>query len=93
MGLVGSVAAARRRRVWAVRARRARAGRGHVYTSRRLLDYARAAAAAATSVWRWAWGLVQAEWASWVGARRRRPRVGGEERVHGRPPEGSGAGA
>ena len=45
VGLVGSVAAARRRRVWAVRARRARAGRGHVYTSRRVLDYARAAAA------------------------------------------------
>ena len=60
---------------------------------RRLLELAATVAAAATSAGRWAWGLVQAEWAVWVGARRRRPQVGGEERVHGRPPEGSGAGA
>ena len=87
MGLVGSVAAARRRRVYAVRARRARVGRGHAYMGRRLLEFAAVAAAAAASAWRWAWGVVQAEWAEWVGARRRRPRTGGEERLHGRPPE------
>ena len=68
---------------------RARGGAGHaLYTGKRLIDYMRGWAAAAERAWLWAWGAVQREWAAWAGRRRRRPAVDGQDRVHGRPPEG-----
>ena len=67
-----------------VRMRRlGRGGRPVVY--RRLLDYVRATA---RSWAEWARGTVQRGWREWAAWRRHsRPEVGGEERVHGRPPD------
>ena len=67
-----------------VRVRRAGRG-GRTFVNRRILDYAKATARR----WgEWAWGAVQREWREWAAwRRRRRPEVGGEERVHGRPPD------
>ena len=68
---------------------RARGGAGHtLYTGRGLIDYMRSWAAVAERAWLWVWGTVQREWAAWAGGRRRRPAVDGQDRVHGRPPEG-----
>ena len=57
--------------------------------SRWLVDYVRAAVASMERKRRWAWGVVQRGWDAVRGERRVRPRTGGVERVHGRPPEGT----
>ena len=64
--------------------RRGRVGRKF---NRWMMDYMRATMEAMERVWHWTWGVVQRGWQVLGGARRVRPRVGGEERLHGRPPE------
>ena len=91
VGLTRSRAWRRRERERERAIARARARRdmgGTHYIGRRLIAYTRSWAAAAERAWLWAWGVVQREWTAWAGGRRRRPEVGGQDRVHGRPPDG-----
>ena len=91
VGLVRSAAYRRRqRRVGVIRMGSRRGVR--TFVNRRLLDYLRASMAAMERMWRWTRGVVSAvrvEWDDfWARRRRARPSVDGEERVHGRPPDG-----
>jgi len=94
VGLARSAAWRRRhRQTAAAQVRRigssGRSSVGGVSVSRWLADYVRATVAAMERARRWTWGIVLAGWGALQGERRVRPRTGGVERVHGRPPEGT----